>query len=72
MTDKVAEVKARFEAEGVSIAEWARVNGFALKTVYRVLSGEVKCKWGEAHHVAVALGLKKEPETLRFRSDKAA
>ncbi|MEJ0012898.1 MAG: DNA-binding protein [Bauldia sp.] len=67
MTDKVAVVKARFEAEGVAITTWARANGFDARKVYRVLSGELKCKRGEVHRIAVALGLKTEPETLQFR-----
>ncbi len=72
MTDKASAVKARFEAEGISIAAWAKANGFSTKTVYRVLDGDLKCKHGEAHRVAVALGLKKEPARLRFRTGAAA
>lgn len=71
MTDKLNDVKARFEAEGISIASWAKANGFSTKTVYRVLDGDLKCKHGEAHRVAVALGLKKEPRELRFRKPAA-
>ncbi len=61
------EVKARFEAEGISVAEWARVNGFNCFTVYRVLSGSVKCVRGEGHRIAVALGLKDEPVNPTFK-----
>lgn len=72
MADKAAAVKARFVAEGVTIKDWARANGFTPKTVYRVLAGEAKCKWGESHRIAVALGLKKLPDKMRFRSSEAA
>jgi gp16 family phage-associated protein len=72
MSDKRARVKTRFLAEGVSIAEWSRANGFSLKLVYRVLSGRVKGTRGQAHKIAVALGLKAEPKATRFRQDIAA
>lgn len=72
MTDNILQVKARFIAEGISIAEWARARGFNHRTVYRVMSGELKGTRGEAHRIAVALGLKVQPRTLRFRSDVAA
>lgn len=67
MTDKLNRVKARFEAEGISIAEWARAKGFDAKLVYRVLNGDVKGSRGQAHKIACELGLKREPETLQFR-----
>lgn len=66
MVEKAANVKARFEAEGMSIAAWARLHGFNCITVYRVLSGEVKGTRGEAHRIAVALGMKEEPKHKRF------
>ncbi len=72
MADNRKKVKERFKAEGVSIAQWARAHGFNRLTVYRVLEGRVKGERGEAHNVAVALGLKSEPKNLRFRRDRAA
>lgn len=62
MADDRLDVKARFEAEGISIAEWAKSRGFNVLTVYRVLSGRVKGKRGESHRIAVALGLKAQPK----------
>ncbi|WP_336811518.1 hypothetical protein [Bosea sp. MMO-172] len=44
MADRASEIKGRFEAEGISIAEWARENGFNVRTVYAVLYGELKAK----------------------------
>jgi gp16 family phage-associated protein len=61
MTDKRAVVKDRFEAEGISIAEWARKNGYQYRTVIAVLSGELKAKRGVSHRIAVALGIKAKP-----------
>lgn len=60
------QVKARFEAEGVSIAEWARKRGYNLHTVYAVLSGRLKCKRGVCHQIATDLGLKREPRKPQF------
>lgn len=74
MADRIEDVKARFAAEGVSIAEWSRAQGFNQTTVYRLLAGKIRGIRGEAHKIAVALGLKSEPKDLRFRSaeDEAA
>jgi gp16 family phage-associated protein len=72
MTHNPSQVKERFAQEGVSIAEWARARGFNCVTVYRVLSGKLKGARGEAHDIAVALGLKERPATELFRKDIAA
>jgi gp16 family phage-associated protein len=61
------QVKAKFEAEGVSIAEWARARGYKLRTVYAVLNGRRKCTRGIGHRIAVDLGLKTKPRDLTFR-----
>lgn len=55
-------VRAQFEAEGISIRQWAREHGFKPRTVYAVLYGETKNKRGVSHDIAVALGLKAKPE----------
>lgn len=67
MTDKRTQVKARFLAEGVSVADWARARGLNPKLVYRVLDGSVLGVRGQAHKIAVELGLKTEPKALHFR-----
>jgi len=72
MADKREDVKARFWVEGVCIAEWARAHSFNPRTVYRVLSGELEGRRGETHRIAVALGLKEEPENPRFSKEVAA
>jgi len=52
------EVKDEFRSKGVSIAAWARAKGFQELAVHRVISGKSKCYRGNAHKIAVLLGLK--------------
>ena len=54
------EVKERFAFKGVCMTDWARRRGFAIQTVYDVVNGRLAGKRGEAHRVAVALGLKED------------
>lgn len=58
----LSEVKLWFEAYGVSVAEWAKSRGFAKEVVYAVLSGRSRGQRGQAHQVAVALGIKPAPK----------
>ena len=51
------QVRDEFDRCGVSIAEWARANGFEPPLVYRVLRGSV-ARRGKSHEIAVRLGLK--------------
>ena len=52
------QTKALFEADGKSVAAWAREYRFPVGLVYRVLRGEAKCLRGTSHEIAVALKLK--------------
>lgn len=52
------QVRAWFEASGVSIAEWSDARGYPRDTVYAVLSGRLRARRGIAHAVAVDLRLK--------------
>lgn len=56
------QVRADFEAHGQSIAKWAMERGFATNVVYDVLAGRTQGRYGQAHQIAVALGLKPAPE----------
>jgi gp16 family phage-associated protein len=47
-----------FEAEGISVSDWAKANGFRRDVVYAVLAGRTRGRRGAAHRVAVALGIK--------------
>jgi gp16 family phage-associated protein len=68
MTHKADQVKARFRAYGVTLADWSRERGFNVMMVYRVLSGKVKGTRGEAHRIAIALGLKPAPYKVKSKS----
>ena len=56
--NEASQAKALFEAQGISVAAWAREHGFPVGLVYRVLRGEAKCLRGASHEIAVALKLK--------------
>lgn len=51
-------VRRELEEAGISVAEWSRANGFTRATVVDVLLGRRAGHHGEAHRVAIALGLK--------------
>ncbi|WCM24917.1 DNA-binding protein [Paraburkholderia bryophila] len=52
------EVRDAFSSHGVTVVEWARAHGFNPDSVYAVLLGRTRGTRGEAHRIAVALGLK--------------
>lgn len=52
------QVRAEFDRQGISISEWARTHRVDRSTTYQVLRGDKKGRRGEAHKVAVLLGLK--------------
>ena len=54
----LATARAEMQAAGITITEWAKANGFERATVVDVLLGRRAGHHGEAHRVAVALGLK--------------
>jgi gp16 family phage-associated protein len=56
-----AEVREDFERHGVSISKWARDRGFDESLVRAVLLERAKGRYGKAHEIAVALGLKPDP-----------
>lgn len=45
-------------AEGKTVASWAKEHGFSERAVRAVISGHNKGNYGQAHQIAVALGLK--------------
>lgn len=53
-----AEARAELQRQGVSISRWAIANGFSTNLVFEVLAGRKKCLRGQAHNIAVKLGLK--------------
>jgi gp16 family phage-associated protein len=52
------DVRAEFQRKGVSISRWAIANGYSTNLVFEVLAGRKKCLRGQAHNIAVSLGLK--------------
>lgn len=57
------QVRAQFEAEGLTLKEWAQARGYCLSTVCAVLSGRTSGRRGVTHKIAVDLGLKPMPTT---------
>jgi gp16 family phage-associated protein len=55
------EVRAEFLRNGISIAQWATANNFNTNLVGEVLSGRKKGVRGQAHKIAVKLGIKEGP-----------
>jgi len=49
------------EARGIVTSDWARQNGFSPELVYGVLTGRLRGRRGQAHEIAVALGVKAAP-----------
>lgn len=71
------QIRDEFAASGVSYSAWARQRGYSPNTVIAVINDDernprLKCLRGEAHNIAVELGLKTgrvfkgEPGDLRL------
>lgn len=54
------QVKSRFHAAGKTVTQWAEEHGYTRHAVYRVLNGFDKARYGKAHEIAVALGMKSD------------
>ncbi len=50
--------KTRLRSQGKTIRQWAEENNFPPLAVYRVLNGLEKGRFGRAHDIAVAAGIK--------------
>lgn len=59
------EVKEGFVSRGETMTAWAAAHGFRRDLVYSMLNGRLKGRWGTAHRLTIALGLKLEPEPER-------
>lgn len=57
-TKSPEQVKNDLYAKGITLKQWAEKNGYPSAEVYKVLNGERKGRYGRAHQIAVALGLK--------------
>ena len=61
-------VKRRFYSEGICVADWARSHGFSSQLTYSLLAGRQRARRGEAHRIAVALGLKPDSHSQKKSS----
>lgn len=52
------EAADQFRKAGIAVSAWSRQNGFKAYQVRDVLRGKSKGNFGEAHKIAVALGIK--------------
>lgn len=58
-----ASAKAYFIQHGINRSEWARSFGINQQTISDLLREQLKGNWGDSHHAAVLLGLKKNVES---------
>ena len=76
MTKSREQVRNEFAKKGQSISGWAKAKGYSPNMVIAILadnenSPRLKCLRGDAHNIAVDLGLK-TGEVFRTRSVLAA
>jgi gp16 family phage-associated protein len=57
-TRSIEEIRKDFERRGKTFRDWAREHGVSDRIVYGVIHGRFKGRRGQAHRVAVLLGLK--------------
>lgn len=61
------QIKQQFRQRGLTITKWAEEQGYKRNAVYRVLNGFDKANYGQAHDIAVALGMKQpQPQSETF------
>ncbi|TAN08819.1 MAG: DNA-binding protein [Rhodanobacteraceae bacterium] len=60
-TRSLQQTRELFAARGIVTAEWAKEHGFSPDLVYGVLTGRLRGRRGQAHRIAIALGLKADP-----------
>lgn len=59
-----ARVRELFRASGLSLAEWAKANGYTAAQVYDVTGGQLKGVRGRSHEIALKLGMKLPVEKI--------
>lgn len=64
------QARAWFDSNGISITDWCKYHQLDRYIVTDLLRGLLKGVRGEAHHAAIALGLKPDPTITQ--SDAAA
>lgn len=61
--DLIRQARSRLALAGLTVADWATKNGFKTKTVYQVLSGDRMAIRGDSLRIAIALGLRPDPDS---------
>jgi gp16 family phage-associated protein len=61
-----AQVRAWLRANGVTLGQFCETHGFNRLTASDLLRGRRKGYYGEAHRVAVALGMKADPKEIEL------
>lgn len=59
------EARAWLHEQGITITQWSEDHGFSHPLVREVLAGRKKGLRGQAHNIAIALGLKRGVPTNR-------
>ncbi|WP_296871388.1 DNA-binding protein [Tibeticola sp.] len=59
------EARAWLHEQGITITQWSEDHGFSHPLVREVLAGRKKGLRGQAHNIAIALGLKRGVPTDR-------
>jgi gp16 family phage-associated protein len=62
MSKTAAEIKEEFRTKGMTLPQWSKQHGYPVRAVRGVLYGHNKGYFGQAHKIAVALGLKDSPK----------
>lgn len=58
MSKRTTDTVQKLREEGKTIPQWAKEHGFPVRAVRAVVYGHNKGHYGQAHIIAVALGLK--------------
>lgn len=61
MAISLTEARDNLRKEGITLKEWAAINGFPLHAVRAVVYGRNIGNYGQSHKIAVALGVKDGP-----------
>lgn len=62
MPTRLEKARDELRRKGLTIKEWAERNGYPERSVRAVLSGHNKGYYGQAHKIAVDLGVKEAAE----------
>lgn len=62
------KIKQEIRDAGITVTQWAAMNGFNPSLVYAVLTGERKCYRGQSRAIAIAFGLM--PDSLSSKEMK--